>query len=251
MTIALLLALALIAALLGLLRWRGTSLALLALAVLAFFSIGYGFPTNLFLDELQNGYATDTRDWSGRTAIILLGAGTALPDRGSVEPALWSYGRIVKAAQLQHSCKASGAACNIIVTGGDPREYGRSEADVYAEALVQLGIAAQDVLVETRSNNTWQNAQFTAPIFRERGFDRAVLVTSGTHLRRAALYFSHFGIDALPIRADYATPRRELAPTAFNFLLADLVLHECLGIARYHVYNLLGWNVTATKPGAL
>lgn len=251
MTIALLLALALVATLLKLVRWRRTSLVLYFLTAIAFAGLGYGFPTSMFLADLQDQYATDSRDWGQRNAIILLGAGTARSDRGSVEPALWAYGRIIKAAQLQLSCRARGADCRIIVSGGDPREYGRSEAEVYAEQLVQLGIAAQELLVETKSNNTWQNAQFTAPIFRQHRFDRALLVTSGTHLRRASLYFSHFGVDAQPIRADHVSRRGGLVPTGFNFLVADLVLHEYLGIARYHVYNALGWNVTATKPGAL
>jgi len=27
-------------------------------------------------------------------------------------------------------------------------------------------------------------------------------------------------------------------------------LHEYLGMALYHLYNAMGWNVTATQPGA-
>lgn len=77
------------------------------------------------------------------------------------------------------------------------------------------------------------------------------LVSSGIHVRRGALYFSHFGIRAEPIRADYVTARVSLVPTAYHFLLADLALHEYLGIWRYSVYNLLGWNVKATKSGSL
>jgi hypothetical protein len=33
--------------------------------------------------------------------------------------------------------------------------------------------------------------------------------------------------------------------------MADVALHEYAGIARYHLYNAMGWNVAATKSGAL
>jgi len=31
--------------------------------------------------------------------------------------------------------------------------------------------------------------------------------------------------------------------------LTDVALHEYLGIARYHVYNWLGWNPARQRPG--
>jgi hypothetical protein len=33
-----------------------------------------------------------------------------------------------------------------------------------------------------------------------------------------------------------------VVPLAYNFAVADIALHEYLGIMRYHVYNALGWN---------
>jgi uncharacterized SAM-binding protein YcdF (DUF218 family) len=77
-----------------------------------------------------------------------------------------------------------------------------------------------------------------------------VLVTSGVHLRRAELYFRHFGIRAVPVRADYVDAVITPVPQAYNFLLMDVALHEYTGLARYRVYNLLGWNVPAKSPGA-
>jgi hypothetical protein len=34
-------------------------------------------------------------------------------------------------------------------------------------------------------------------------------------------------------------------------LLTDLALHEYIGLLRYRVYNLLGLNVKAAKPGSV
>ncbi|MBN4747341.1 YdcF family protein, partial [Pandoraea nosoerga] len=36
---------------------------------------------------------------------------------------------------------------------------------------------------------------------------------------------------------------------AYNFALMDYALHEWIGIARYHVYNALGWNPERIHPG--
>jgi hypothetical protein len=33
-----------------------------------------------------------------------------------------------------------------------------------------------------------------------------------------------------------------ILPTGYNFAIADLVVHEYIGILRYYIYNLLGWN---------
>jgi uncharacterized SAM-binding protein YcdF (DUF218 family) len=99
--------------------------------------------------------------------------------------------------------------------------------------------------------NTWQNAQFTAEILGGQQPDRVVLVTSGLHVRRSVLYFSHFGVHPLGVRADYGRARVSLLPQAANIMMADIAIHEYLGVLRYHVYNWLGWNVQAVRPGAL
>ena len=83
------------------------------------------------------------------------------------------------------------------------------------------------------------------------GKDQVMLVTSGLHLRRSMLYFSHFGVRALPARGDYVGAAMNSLPLAHNFLLMDLTLHEYAGLLRYHVYEMLGWNIEARHPGAL
>lgn len=92
------------------------------------------------------------------------------------------------------------------------------------------------MLLETRNKNTWQNAQFTASFFEHRRFDRALLVTSGVHLRRTLLYFVHFGIEPTPTRSDYGRPITAAVPMAYSFLLTDVSLHE------------LSLHCAATKP---
>ncbi|MHB1057998.1 MAG: YdcF family protein [Rhodanobacter sp.] len=253
MTLNVLLVLILLAMVLGLLRWRRCSRAVLALAVAALLMVGCGPVPRWLLARLQSDYAADAPvAWGQRNAIVLLGAGTVRVDGGKrIEASLFAYGRIGKAAQLYRACRQAGRDCKVEVSGGDARGLGQPEAAVYAGDLQRLGVDAADLLLEPRSMNTWQNAQFSGVLLKAYGPDRVLLVSSGYHLRRGMLYFAHFGIAAVPERADYVDGVLSWLPLSYNFAMADLALHEYAGIARYHWYNAMGWNVQATRPGAL
>jgi uncharacterized SAM-binding protein YcdF (DUF218 family) len=253
MTLDVLLVLILLAIALALLRWRRCSRAALALAVVLLLAAGCGPLPNWLLARLQSDYAAPAPiAWGQRNAIVLLGAGTVrVAGAGKVEASLFSYGRIDKAAALYRECRQAGRQCKVEVSGGDARGLGQSEAAIYAGNLQQLGVDPADLLLEPRSMNTWQNAQFSAPLLQAYGADRVLLVSSGYHLRRGMLYFAHFGIRATPVRADYVSGVMSWLPLSYNLTMADLALHEYAGIARYHWYNAMGWNVQATRPGSL
>lgn len=252
MTLTVLLILVLLAIALALLKWRRCSRALLVLAAVLWLAIGCGPVPIGLLTRLQSGGAADAPiAWGQRNAIVLLGAGTVRTDGGQVEAKLSAYGRISKAAMLYRACRQAGRLCKVEVSGGDARGLGASEAAVYADDLRQLGVDPADLLLESRSMNTWQNAQFSGPLLKAWDADRVLLVTSGFHLRRSMLYFTHFGIRPIPVRADYLDGEMSWLPLSHNFSMTDVALHEYVGIARYHWYNAMGWNVRATKPGAL
>ncbi len=253
MTANLLLILIALAGVLALLKRRRCSHALLALAMVLLLAVGCGPLPIWLLARLQSDHAKAAPvAWGQRNAIVLLGAGAVrVAGSDEVEASLFGYGRISKAAELYRACRQAGRECKVEASGGDALGVGQSEAAVYAGDLQQLGVDAADLLLEPRSMNTWQNAQFSGPLLKSYGFDRVLLVSSGFHLRRGMLYFAHFGIHAVPVAADYVDGMRSWLPLSYNFAMADLALHEYAGIARYHVYNAMGWNVQATKPGAL
>lgn len=253
MTLNVLLVLILLAIVLSLLKWRRCSRVLAVLAVLLLLAVGCGPVPIALLTRLQSPYATDALPaWGQRNAIVLLGAGTVrVAGSGQVEASLGAHGRIDKAVQLYRACRQSGRLCKVEVSGGDAGGLGKSEAAIYAEQLQRLGVDAADLLLESRSLNTWQNAQFSAPLLKAYGADRVLLVSSGFHLHRGMLYFTHFGIQAIPVRADYLSGTMSWLPLSSNFTMADRALHEYAGIAQYHEYNAMGWNVQATKAEAL
>ncbi|WP_196391458.1 YdcF family protein, partial [Ralstonia solanacearum] len=146
-------------------------------------------------------------------------------------------------------CRKTDADCKILVSGGDARHHGDPEAAVYRRALQAIGIDAADVLLEPNSMNTWQNAQFSRAALAAYAPERTVLVSSAIHLRRSLLYFTHFGMTPTPVRADDLQATPSPLPLAINFAMTDYALHEWIGIARYHVYNALGWNPARVNPG--
>jgi len=168
-----------------------------------------------------------------------------------VEVLLPAYSRILKGLELYLECKHAAKKCIVLASGGDPTESGVSEAKVYGDALIRAGVDPADLVLEGRSLNTWQNAQYCGAWLDAHPQDQVILVTSGFHLRRSVLYFSHFGIRTLPVHADYVDAHAGPVPQAYNFLLMDLALHEYAGLWRYRVYNLLGWNVAARTPRAI
>lgn len=253
MTLGLMLFLAVLAVFLAWMKWRRSSQVLVGVLIVAFFAVGCGPVPIALLTRLQSQFVHESPiSWGQRNVIILLGAGTVrVGDAGPVEASVFAYGRINKAVALYRACKAAGRHCMLEVSGGDARGLGTSEAEIYGVDIQQLGVASTDLLLESHSMNTWQNAKFSAPLLRSESPDRVLLVSSGFHLRRGMLYFSHFGIRATPVRADYVSGELSWVPLSSNFNMTDVALHEYVGIARYHVYNLMGWNVASTAPGAL
>lgn len=232
---------------------RRAARTLTALCVVLVVAIGCGPVPAWLLDSLEKPFENEPQiSWGARNAIVLLGAGTFRIGK-TVEPGLFSYPRIVEAVQLYQACRKASAGtngeCKILVSGGDARHHGEPEATVYRHEIVALGVNSDDVLMEPKSMNTWQNAQFSRTVLAQYAPDRTVLVSSAIHLRRSLLYFTHFGMAPIPVRADDLQAAASPLPMAYNFALTDFALHEWIGIARYHMYNALGWNPGRINPG--
>jgi uncharacterized SAM-binding protein YcdF (DUF218 family) len=236
----------------ALLKWRKTTAATITVALIAYEGVGSGLVPWLILEGLQSrSVAKDNPTWGQRNVIIVLGDGTVrLPGQSTVRPSILAYSRIVEATRLYFLAKNSKHECTIVISGGDASGTGITEADDYRAEMVQLGVAESDILLERRSMNTFQNAEFSEAMLRERQFDNLYLVTSGLHLPRALLYFSYFGLNPTPCAADYIVPSVSIFPTGYNFAIADLAVHEYVGILRYYIYNLLGWNPRVSRPAA-
>jgi len=228
-------------------HWLARSLV--ALALLLFLAMGCGLLPRWLLSRLEAPYALQPAlQWAPNNAIVLLTGDALHIPHGAVEPSLSAYGRITQAAMLYDDCRRAGMGCKLLVSGGDPSDLGTSLAVSYGAVLRRLGVPAEDLILESRSNTTWQNAQFSRPLLSALGVQRIWLVSSAFHLQRSLLYFAHFGIGVTPVRGDYLKAEFSAWPRWSNLSLGEVALHEYVGIARYHIYNAMGWNAPRMPP---
>jgi uncharacterized SAM-binding protein YcdF (DUF218 family) len=82
-----------------------------------------------------------------------------------------------------------GYAPKLLFSGAAQDKNGPSNAAAMRSLAVRMGADAQDVLIEENSTNTAENATESAPIIRQLGAKRIILVTSPYHQRRASLNF--------------------------------------------------------------
>ncbi len=114
------------------------------------------------------------------TVIIVLGH--PADDNGNPAPILKS--RLDKAISLYKS----DAGGKIIVTGA--AVYNQFvEAEVMAVYCIKNGIPADDIFMEPRAKNTYENAKMVKAIMIEKGLFKAIVVTSAFHKLRAERFF--------------------------------------------------------------
>ena len=224
---------------------RRTSIFIFLVFCISILLISSGLIPKQLCQRLQNDYmAISDPKWGKNNIIILLGGGVEkLPNNYTIQPSVLVYSRINKAAKLYWSCLKTNNNCTVLMSGGATFNSRETEASVYAKELIHLGIKQQDILLESKSLNTYQNVYYTRNLIDKGHFDKIFLVTSGLHLKRALLYYADFNIKAYPCASDYSTT---ITPYGFsigyNFALTDFAIHEYMGIARLYINNHLGWN---------
>ena len=98
----------------------------------------------------------------------------------------------------------------MIITGGDVKKYGISEAEVYGKILEDMGVKKDDLILEPKSLNTYQNARYTKRITQNLPYKQYLLVTSSIHMERSLLYFNYFNINVVPAISDSPKHNRKL-----------------------------------------
>ncbi|MFN2359692.1 MAG: YdcF family protein [Marinobacter sp.] len=87
--------------------------------------------------------------------------------------------------------------------GHDPQFTAASSAESMLRFITALGVPRSDILLEEKSRNTTQNADFTADILARRSINRILLVTSALHMPRAVALFEAQGLDVIPAATDH------------------------------------------------
>lgn len=141
-------------------------------------------------------------------AVVVLGGGVSPASIGGLYPNLESGAdRVWHAARLFHASKAP----LVLLTGGsDPSHSAASEAEAMGQFMRDLGVPGQALVLENRSRNTSQNAEYSAEILAEQGVNRILLVTSAYHMPRAKALFEAQGLEVIPVATDHEVLSRPL-----------------------------------------
>ena len=208
----------------------GKTVGALALVWLWFWSMPA--TSNLLVSQIEEQFPQiSIEEVPLAQGIVVLG-GTVLPPSGkSTEINLGRAGRVWYAARLFHAGKAP----LVLLSGGGLEHQAFSEARAMAVLLQDLGVPKQAILLEERSQNTRQNAVFTASILEARGIGHVLLVTSALHMPRALPLFEAQGLTVIPSPTDYESggqpPHGMLAwvPDAGALNRSALAIKELVG----------------------
>lgn len=177
---------------------------------------------------LELGSATDsTRIDSVRWVAVLGGghnANTRFPSSSRLSSS--SLARLVEGIRLYRLIPGS----RLLLSGGGGSDR-NSDAGVMADVALALGVTRNDIVTETRSTDTEDQAEKVSAIVKT---DKTILVTSAAHMPRAMALFGKLGVHPVPAPTDYMMKGGTVTPGTFypsdqSLAQTKLALHEYLG----------------------
>ena len=118
---------------------------------------------------------------------------------------------------------------DIIVSGGQGNDEYTSEAQAMADYLLERGVSAERIHLESQSTSTAENLRYSMDVMRQLGYDPAetpvIVVSNAFHLTRVRLLCGRFGLSADTLGA----PMADLKSSIYSYtreafaLLKDLL----------------------------
>ena len=218
-------------------------------ALLVLLALGLPIVSALMMQTLQAGVPrampeavrqrvemTD-QDGIGRLpgAIVVLSADATYGGGGGILPqpglGMMTLERVHAASIL-----ARRLSIPVLVTGGQVSPRQPPLAVMMAQAM-QQNFGVTPAWLETRSTDTWENAEFSVAMLKEAGISSIYLVTNAWHMPRSLIAFRHFGIEVVPVPSRFTAPPTlevdSFAPRVSAWLNSYFVIHEWIGIAWY------------------
>lgn len=211
----------------------GLVLSGFALAVLTVISTPAGAllllaPLEKLSTPLSSAQDTDAQ------AIVLLGGGRMMnaPEYGDQDtPNLTALARVRYAAKLHRD-----TGLPVLASGGSPDGSTESEAAVMARSL-QEDFAIPVKWIEDRSDDTAQNAAFSATMLKEADVNRILLVTDALHMPRSRAVFEKTGLEVVPAPTMFFSRNRltffDFMPSGEGLRRSHYAMHEWIGILWY------------------
>jgi uncharacterized SAM-binding protein YcdF (DUF218 family) len=216
-------------------RWQRSGSWLTWVSLVALILLGMPVVSDSMLLALETGLPMIPPADHPPQAIVVLSANDIRAHREVLgfRPDLLSLDRLRAAAALHRR-----TGLPILVSGGIGQPGTPPLADILAQSLKD-DFQTPARWTETKSNDTWQNARFSAAILRANGITSIYLVTHSWHMRRALVAFRKTG---LTVTAAPTSPDEPLGPDLDDFLpraagwqTGFYAIHEWIGYAWYEL----------------
>jgi len=215
----------------------GKILVSVGLAILTLFS--YSIITNRLLRPLERKYDTfeidsslvvsETENRSAIKFVVVLAGGQTMDPKlpllsqMSAAPVI----RLMEGIRIYRKLPGS----KLVLSGGGG--YQVSEAEVMARVAREMGVPERDIILESKSKDTRDEALFIKPMVGNEPF---VLVTTASHIPRSMALFKKLGMNpiASPI-GHHVKDEKGLSPYSFfpkpgNLRKAEEAIHEYIGM---------------------
>ena len=226
----------LISVLTGMFGRRGLSWLMGFLAFLVIYFPATEFGSEALMQPLEGRHpAFSPEELPVADAIVLLGgAGNGESRFGRGTDLNDAADRVMFAAELYFAQKAP----VILISGGS--ELSRlPEAELLAQQLQALQVPRRQLLLETESRTTYDNAVMAGEMLKNGGFKHILLVTSGAHMRRSLALFEQQGLQVTAAAADHQIPKFAdpfipgWVPTYPRLARSSRAIHEWVGYWAY------------------
>lgn len=208
--------------------------SIVLLAILGFSPLG-----NWLLYPLEARFPAWDAARGAPDGIVVLG-GALDPDLSAAHdiPVLGgSMDRVIIAAGLARRYQN----VRILYSGGNPNlilDAAAKEADYVGAVFETLGVSRDRVMLERRSRNTQENAEFARAMISPAPGERWLLVTSAFHMPRSIGVFRKAGFLVEPYPVDWRIGGRsdlfQFAPSALEGLgRIDTAVREWIGLFAY------------------
>lgn len=207
---------------------------LLLLGIIFLYGAGIFPVANYLCYYLEKDYIRNQNaEMKNIDAIVVLGNGTkdinTLKETFSTET---GYLRLVHAVEVYHKTGARYFVCS---GGGDGKI---SEAETMARLAERLGVPKEKIKMETRSDNTSENASELNKMMSDKNIHIG-LVTSAYHMKRSERELSKYFNNILPLPAHYLyeSPKgnvvRRYMPQAEELHKTSIAIKEIVGQLWY------------------
>jgi uncharacterized SAM-binding protein YcdF (DUF218 family) len=217
----------------GLLVWRKRQTlgySLCAICILSLWLLCTPFVADALARSTEDYPALDpshlTALQAQSRAIVVLGGGFRRhsPEVGADTPSITGDLRLIEAARV-----ARATHLPVLISGAAPEAAAMRR---FMEEDLQVPVT----WVEGESLNTRENAEFSARMLLPLGIDRIILVTSSSHMTRAAGDFSAVGFKVTAAPADMVTrdDLSRLMPSGHAFTRSEGALYEWAARIVHH-----------------